>query len=517
MIKTVFKIIGGFLLSFIIVVIIGILWPLPDISVPEVHKTTMLEQINIIDVASGEIIYNQEILIVENRIAAIDSAGKIKRVDDVFIIDGKGSFVIPGLWNMHNHSTQLSKWLSHPLQIANGVTGVRDMSGQLGRYDSYWAGTKERTEWNSELNNNQIVAPRSVLQSSFQVDGVSSVPDAFPTYFKLQNEEDVPLLLSYYKQEGADFIKTYMNIPASTYRLLANEAPNYGLYIAGHKPLNISLRESITLGQRSFEHGRIFMFDCFPSAEEMRDPKKRGNRFRLPKEEMIDEFDENEAIAIMSLMKERNAHWVPTLQTLKMSAFANDSKFVNNSQLKYIPWLRENAMWKPDINRYINNTEDEHGESLEIEFYQASQQQVSMAHKIGVPIMMGTDVTDTYVFPGFSAHAELKDLTESGLSSLEALRSATIIPAKYCGLEKEHGTVSVGKLADMVILSENPLEKIEYTRSINGVIHNGVYYDAEKIAGLKEAAASLASSFHINVKIAYSLISSPLMRVQFAD
>lgn len=517
MINKALKLFTILLLSVSIVIFIGIVWPLPDVIVPEAYRNTLISNVNIIDVESGGIVYNQEVLIVENRIGAIDSIGKIKRPDGVFVIEGKGNYIIPGLWNMHNHSTQYSNWLYHPLQIANGVTGVRDMSGQLGRYDSYWVGTKERKEWNAGIISNQTVAPRSVLHSSYQMDGRSSVPENFPEFFRLQKDEDVAQLLNHYQKDGSDFIKTYMNIPSGVYKKLAEEAPNYGLHLAGHKPLNVSLREAVLLGQRSFEHGRVFMYDCFPGAEALRDPIKRGKQFQLPKEAMIKEFNKEEALEIMGLMKEQNTHWVPTLQTLKMGAFASDSTFVNNPNLKYIPTIRRKAWWGPDLSRYTKKNAGESEESVDMKFYKASQQQVAMAQERGVLIMMGTDVTDTYVFPGYSAHIELKDLTLSGLSNVDALRTATIIPAKYCGLEKDHGTVEEGKFADIVLLTENPLENIENTQSISGVILNGVYYDSKKLESLKEATASLASSFHMNVKIAYSLISSPLIRVQFAD
>ena len=140
-----------------------------------------------------------------------------------------------------------------------------------------------------------------------------------------------------------------------------------------------------------------------------------------------------------------------------------------------------------------------------------------MSSEIGVPIMTGTDVTDSYVFAGFSIHNELEDLTKSGLSNLKALQSATINPAKYAQKDKDFGTVENGKIADLIILNKNPLESITNSKTINGVVLNGIYYDADKIEELKNHTQSVASSFHMNVKVFYSLINSPLVRVQFAD
>jgi imidazolonepropionase-like amidohydrolase len=136
---------------------------------------------------------------------------------------------------------------------------------------------------------------------------------------------------------------------------------------------------------------------------------------------------------------------------------------------------------------------------------------------MGVPIMAGTDVTDSYVFAGFSLHDELYELNSAGLTNLEALQSATLVPATYSNAIEDFGTIEIGKKADLILLNKNPLLDINNTKSINGVLLNGVYYDAEKLTELKEFTETAAGSFHFNVKTLLSLLNSPLIRVQFAD
>ena len=178
MIKKIFKVAAALLLFLIVLFTAAILWPLPEIRVPEIYESTLIKSIDIIDVKSGNVLRNRDILIGKNRITEIDTAGNIKVPESVYIINGYGKYLLPGLWNMHTHSSPLSPWLHHPLYIANGVTGVRDMSGNLDRHDSYWAGTKDRQEWNEALNNNDHVGPRYVLQSSFQINGKASPESA---------------------------------------------------------------------------------------------------------------------------------------------------------------------------------------------------------------------------------------------------------------------------------------------------------------------------------------------------
>lgn len=131
--------------------------------------------------------------------------------------------------------------------------------------------------------------------------------------------------------------------------------------------------------------------------------------------------------------------------------------------------------------------------------------------------MTGTDVTDSYTFAGFSIHEKLKNLTESGLTSQEALESSTIAPAEYANLDRDFRTIEKNKNGDLIILEMNLLEDIANTRRISGVLSNGVYYDSNRIQELKSYVESVASSFHMNVKIVYGLLKSPLIRVQFAD
>ena len=93
--------------------------------------------------------------------------------------------------------------------------------------------------------------------------------------------------------------------------------------------------------------------------------------------------------------------------------------------------------------------------------------------KAGVPVMTGTDAPLTFVYPGFTLHHELELFVESGLSPFNALKAATVTPAKFLKIEDEVGTIAVGKRADLVLLDANPLENITNTRKISGVFANG--------------------------------------------
>jgi len=289
------------------------------------------------------------------------------------------------------------------------------------------------------------------------------------------------------------------------------------LHLAGHKPMFLSLEEAIHLGQRSFEHGRIFLYECFPEADSLKNSTNWKVYFSKSKAKIVQQFDSVQAKELMQFMHQKNAYWTPTLQTLKFEAFAHKEKFTNTKNLKYITSIREKLWWKYDTDHNKEKNLESEGVSISELFYEASKQQVAMANKLGVPIMAGTDVTDSYVFAGFSLHDELDELNSAGLTNLEALQSATLVPATYSNAIEDYGTIEIGKKADLILLDKNPLENIQNSECIDAVLLNGVYYNSKKITELKQFTASAAASFHMNVKAFFSLLNSPLIRVQFAD
>ena len=510
------KVIAYLLLSVLAVLLGAYLWPTSSLETPKSYDETIITSINIVDVTTGDILQDRNVLIKQNTIAKIDSL-PINVSKNILTINGKDKFLIPGLWDMHTHSNQQSAWLHHPLYIANGVTGVRDMSGQLNKKDSYWVGSRERIQWNKDLENNTRVTPRYVLQSSYQMDGEKAIPTDAPNFFRLQNTQQVDSLLQFYQKEQVDFIKIYQQLPRDVYIELANKATQYGIHLAGHKPMFLSLEESVNLGQRSFEHGRIFLTECFPDADSLKSPANWKQYFVKSREKIVQQFDEQKAKQLMQLMAGKKAYWTPTLQTLKFEASAHKTSFTENENLQYITKVRKQLWWGFDIENNKKRNLETKGVSVSEQFFEASKKQVQMAKELGVPIMAGTDVTDSYVFAGFSMHDELLELTKSGLSNLEALQSATIVPAKYSKALNDFGTITIGKKADLVLLNNNPLEDIKNTQTIDGVLLNGAYYDSEKLEELKQFTASSASSFHMNVKALIGLFNSPLIRVQFAD
>ena len=115
-------------------------------------------------------------------------------------------------------------------------------------------------------------------------------------------------------------------------------------------------------------------------------------------------------------------------------------------------------------------------------------EQIPRAQVLGVRFLAGTDVTIPYTYPGFSLHDELKLFVETGLTPMQALETATTNPALLLGLSQTWGKVAPGYVANLVLLSANPIVNIENTQNIDTVIVNGKPLDRAKLNQLLEEA-----------------------------
>ncbi len=115
-------------------------------------------------------------------------------------------------------------------------------------------------------------------------------------------------------------------------------------------------------------------------------------------------------------------------------------------------------------------------------------------NRAGVPMLAGTDCPNPYVYPSFSLHDELGLLVHSGLTPAQALRTATINPARFLGLTDSLGVVATGKAADLVLLDRNPLEDVANTKRIRAVIQGGRLLDRASLNRMLAHAKALAGA-----------------------
>ncbi len=495
-----------------------LIWPLPDIPRQGVAGSFIIHNVAVVEVERGTLRENQNVIVRNGVIESIRFAKPGNSSDSLITIDGAGKYLIPGLWDMHTHSTKLSSQYQHPLLIANGITGVRDLWGCMSEPDSFFGCIEDRQGWNDALSDQSGLSPRYMGQSSFQINGGNEVPDGFPEFFKARDAKEARQLVTYYDDAGADILKIYSEVSPEAYQALAAEARSRGLSLQGHRPIKVSLEDTLAAGQRSIEHPRLFLFECYTGAAQFRALDNPFSAYNpVFRERLVDEQDEERCQILMEKMADSATWWAPTLQVLKMNALAGDSEYRADPRLKYVPYLFKQLMWMPDADRKVADGVNEAGRNVYAAMYAKALEHVGQAHASGVKLLMGTDVFDSYVFPGFSAHDELVALAAAGLSSADALKTATIDAAIFSGAQDRFGSIVAGKAADMILLDANPLLDISNTRKINALFFNGRFYNRSSLDRLLEFAEQRASSLHANFHIFWAAINSPLMRVQFAD
>lgn len=509
----------GMLAAALVLLLTALLvWPLPEMPREGTSGGFLILGVAVVDVEAGVLRRDQDVLIVGGRIASTGITGSVEVPEPVTTIDGAGKYLIPGLWDMHTHSTKLASQYQHPLFIANGITGVREMWGCMSEPDPFFACMDDRQGWNSALADHRGLSPRYIGQSSFQINGGKEVPDGYPEFFKARNESEARELVNYYAAAGADILKAYTELSPEAYRALADEARRQGLWLDGHRPIKVSLEDMLAAGQRSVEHARLFLFECYANADEFRAlPDPLAAYTPTLRERLIDEHDYERCRSLIGKLADSSTWWTPTLQTLKMPALASDPDYRSDPRLKYVPFLYRKLMWMPDADRKLADGFDASGRNVYAAMYQLALQHVGQAHASGAKILTGTDTFDTYVFPGFSTHDELADLVSAGLSSADALKTATIDAAVFSGVEREYGSIVAGKAADMILLDGDPLLDIRNTRRIAGVFFNGQFFDRTSLNRLLQFAEQRANSIHGNLHILWRAVRSPLLRVQFAD
>jgi imidazolonepropionase-like amidohydrolase len=458
-------------------------------------KRTAITHVAVVDTATGKLKPDQTIVIADGKITRIVQSAAFRPENGTRIIDARGKFLIPGLWDMHVHIAGISadpKWSKDvilPLLTAMGVTGVRDMGGDLAVLQ----------EWRREIEKGQLLGPHIVTGGPMLVFGGKRTPEQIP----IKDAEEAREAVRNLKQQGADFIKI-IDLPSrEAFYAVADEAKRQNLPFVGHVPPVVTASEASDAGMRSIEHvvySNLEM-DCSAKEEELRAAERaaratheEGTSAKLLQEAMAS-YDPEKAAALWERFR-RNGTWlVPTLVSIEALSRHNAAPETqaNDPRLAYVPdSLRKE--WDP---RTPGNKFSEGEQRWWTQQYINDGKMTAAMHKGGVALLAGSDSLDRYVFPGFALHRELELLTEAGMTPLEALRAATSDAAKFLGREGEFGVVANGARADLVLLDGNPLTNISNTTKISAVIRDGVYLDRaalDKLLSQATDAAKAASS-----------------------
>lgn len=402
-------------------------------------KTISFEGVNVIPMNTEGIIYNQRVIISNGRIFKIEPTSQKSTYHIDSTIQSSGKYLIPGLVETHYH-LQNSIENEFKLLIANGITSARNMAEYPGQDHIK---IREQAQHNSILSPHYYTTGPYLKRNDFKhIDSVDSI-------------------VEYHKKRGYDYLKLADNLPKNIYLALLEKAHHENIEIIGHGQRELPLEYSLRM--KSIAHMEEFM-----------------NIFNEEQKNSM-EFLEEAAKEI----KTSGIYVSPTLGIFEMiSRYADKKKSAilnKDDNIKYLP-KHYSDYWKSDKINYRTKSWFVSKKALirlekELEWQKKFTQ---ILNNRGVPLMAGSDTYGLFL-PGFSLHHELELINKSGLSTYETLKTATVNPARYLNTIALSGTINEGKLADMVLLDKNPLENIEYTRTILGVVIKGKWLDRETL------------------------------------
>ena len=266
---------------------------------------------------------------------------------------------------------------------------------------------------------------------------------------------------------------------------IAEEAKKQQIPLVGHVPDAVRASEMSNAGQKSFEH----LIGILEGSSAKEDEFLKGNKTVT---QLLAGYDPARLPALASQLAKNQTWQCPTLVWERGGNLLDQTNFAADTRAKYAPQSWKNGAWKRFTDEIKQGSSADTLEARK-KFLQTELDVVQQLHKAGVPFLAGTDTPPgVYIFPGFSLHEELQRFVDAGFTPLEALQTATINPAHFFGMDQQLGTVEPGKLADLVLLSANPLENIANTQKIVAVVANGQYFyraQLDKMLSGVEAAA----------------------------
>jgi imidazolonepropionase-like amidohydrolase len=373
------------------------------------------------------------------------------------VLNGRGRFLIPGLWDMHVHTTMPGGRDVLPLYIANGVTGVRDMAGD-------WPTLQA---WRGEIARGSLIGPRIVASGPYLEGGDQPIP-----HLLVKTPADAAPAVDSLVRLGVDFIKVHGQLTRESYFAIARAARARRIPFAGHVSRTVGAAAASDSGQASIEHILAIPNPCTPAEVAELAP-------RFPVQAALGRCDTADQAPLYARLRRNGTSVVPTLAAQVEVSLWPKRELPGDSVARYLPdSLRQYVAGIFPMVDSVPPDADVNGRKL----FAKRIAVTGALFRAGVGIMAGTDAPLRNSPPGFGLHEELLHFTRAGLTPFEALRAATLEPARFLGMLDSLGTVEVGKVADLVLLTANPLTDIRNSSRTAVVVANGRVFTVRRDA-----------------------------------
>lgn len=442
------------------------------------QRPVVFTHVSVIDATGKPVQPDMTVVVTGNRITALGKTGSVGMPQNARVTDAKEKFMIPGLWDMHQHPfmrrNKVLPLLTLYGNIINGVTGIRDMGDQGFPDDFDIHPMIQGFEWRQAIQAGLVIGPRLWLSGVL----LSGPPPLRKTWPVIRTDAEARREVQFLKKFGVDFIKVHDNFSREAYFAIADESKKQGLAFTGHVPTTVSVAEASDAGQKSQEHLIGILVGCSTQeAQMMRAVAEKGLAANV--NALVDTYSPEKCKALYAKFVKNGTYIAPSL-VRAMGGFA--PKDMNDPRFAYAP-----PAIRAEYEDQVKNFRPAGVANAKL-LHETHYRVVREMQAAGVKLLAATDGR---LF-GFDVHDELEELVKAGLTPMQALQTATRTPAEYFGMLDSLGTVERGKLADLVLLDANPLDSISNTTKIRAVVVNGRLLDRPALdrleAQMKEAA-----------------------------
>ena len=421
----------------------------PEAVVEDVVGDIAFVNVNVVPMEEERVLEAQTVMVRNGKIAEIGPAAQVAIPGSAYRIDGSGKYLLPGLADMHTHIYYRDDLLPY---VANGVTTVLNMGSP-----------PDILQLRRQVANAEILGP-NIFASAF-VDGAGN------RGWIVRTPQEARSAVHNIKAQGWDFIKVYNSIAGDVFHALMQEAEAQNLAVIGHGVRAPGMQGILAAGQVMIAHAEEYIYTHFHNS-----------------------YDANLIPAAIAMTMQASAYLTTTLSAyetilLQWGNPAGRDALMAKPEVKYVHpnWVND---WRSS-GRYLNNSG-----SL-VPAFEFQKRFVKAFHDAGVPLLLGTDTpTIPGIVPGFGIHQDLRNLVSSGLRPYDALKAGTYHAGefirKYVPGAESFGTITVGKRADLILLTENPLSNVETLTKRAGVMVRGRWLSEGK---LQQMLGDLARSF----------------------
>ena len=416
---------------------------------------TLVDNVMVFDSLAGTYLTGRSVLVADGKVAQMGAAGSIKAPAGATTIDGRGKTLLPGLWDAHRH-TGGPDW-NLIQNLATGMTNYRSPGSEI----------DETLELTRARAAGEILAPEGV--TSVIIDRKD--PLAAQGALTVSSLEETIAAVRKIKNAGLWGVKFYTSMNPEWIAPAAAEAHRLGLHVHGHIPAGMRPIEAIRAGYDEVTHINFIMMQAMPqavvdkanTAARLEGPAKYGKDLDLDSPELTEFYAE---------LGKRGTYVDPTLTVWEPLLTSDGSALPP----EYSPFAKVAPAgvvrgWKIAGYPLFDGL-------TRADFRASFDKMVGLVarlNKAGAPIVAGTDGW------GLELVRELELYRQIGMTNPEALQSATIVPARMTGMDDRFGSVTPGKIANLILVDGDVSKDLGNLYKVETVFLDGYRLSADKL------------------------------------